>query len=189
MNKAVSTTNCGIDIVSEVIKWEVRWDGRWAEGARYMLSPDAPMASCPAKNQTSGSIFPASTAAVESEQKSRLYSGHEIWVFSGERRWTGSWNYLHVVTDYGREQTYRSDGCSITRVRDCCVMAANSLFMYFLQSDSKHKASWQHYTVYYQIYYIQQANIFNSLPAATQWVSWTLTFPPWLSRICDRNNV
>lgn len=34
-------------------------------GARYMLSPDALMASCPAKNQTSGSIFPASTAAVE----------------------------------------------------------------------------------------------------------------------------
>lgn len=41
MNKAVSTTNCEIDIVSEVIKWEVRWDGRRAEGAQYTLSPDA----------------------------------------------------------------------------------------------------------------------------------------------------
>lgn len=83
MNKAVSTTHCGIGIVSELIKWEVEWDGQRAEGAWYMLSPDALMASCPAKKQTSGSVFPACTAVIESEQKRQLFSGHQIWTFSG----------------------------------------------------------------------------------------------------------
>lgn len=65
MSKAVRATHCGIGIVSEVIKWGV-------EGFRYVLSPDALTASCPAKNQTSGSVFPASPAVIESEQERQL---------------------------------------------------------------------------------------------------------------------
>ena len=108
MNKAVSTTHCGIGIVSELIKWGVEW-GRWAEGARYALSPDALTASCPAKNQTSGSVVPAPASVIESEQERQLFSGHQIWTFvSGggtkDSKWTGSWQYLHIITLYGTEQ-------------------------------------------------------------------------------------
>ena len=112
MNKAVNTTHCGIGIVSELIKWGVEWEvggGPRAEGAPYVLSPDALTASCPAKNQTSGSVFPASTAVIESERERQLFSGNQIYTFvSGggtkESRWTGSWNYLHIVTCYRTEQ-------------------------------------------------------------------------------------
>lgn len=58
MKIAESTTHCGIGIVSELIKWEVVWDGQRAEGARRPLSPDALTASLPAKTQTSGPIVP-----------------------------------------------------------------------------------------------------------------------------------
>lgn len=55
--------------------------GRWAEGAQYGLSPDALTASCPTKNQTSGSVSPASTAVIESERERQLFSGHLSYTF------------------------------------------------------------------------------------------------------------
>lgn len=54
MNKAESSAHCGIGVVSDLIKWELVWDGLWAEGARRVLSPDALTASFPAENQNLG---------------------------------------------------------------------------------------------------------------------------------------
>ena len=104
MNKAVCATHCGIGIVSEVIKWGAEGEGG-QRGLGAALSPDALTTSCPAKNQTSGSVSPASTAAIESEQERQLFSGHLIYTFVGgggtkERRRAGSWNYLHIITHH-----------------------------------------------------------------------------------------
>lgn len=67
MNKAESTTHCGIGMVSELIKWELVWDGQWAEG---VLSPDALTASFPAKNQNPlGPTVLASATEVKRERK------------------------------------------------------------------------------------------------------------------------
>lgn len=82
-----------------------------------MLSPDALMASCPAKNQTSGSIFPASTAAVEGEQKSRLFSGHESEVVSGGEQEAGTIYISSQTTAENKgmlhdlSETLLCDGC------------------------------------------------------------------------------
>lgn len=46
-----------------------------------MLSPDALTASCPTKNQTSGSVFAASAAVIESEWERQPFSGHLIYTF------------------------------------------------------------------------------------------------------------
>lgn len=73
------------------------------EGARYVLSPDALTALCPAKNPTSGSVFPASIAVMESEKERQLFSEHEIYPLLLQQRdalRTGSKNYLHIVTYY-----------------------------------------------------------------------------------------
>lgn len=75
MNKAESTTHCGIGVVSELIRWEVVWDGQQAEGARRLLSPDALTASLPATTQTSGPIGPAPATEVKSERKRQLQRG------------------------------------------------------------------------------------------------------------------
>lgn len=86
-------------------EWRWRWEGGLSTRSHLMPWQHR----VPLRNQTSGSVFPASTAEIESERQRQLFSGHQIWAFvSGggtkETKWTGSRIYLLIVTYCGTEQ-------------------------------------------------------------------------------------
>lgn len=95
MNKAVCRPHRGMGIVSEAVRWRVAWG--WGL-SWHALSPDAPTAPRPARNQTSGLLFPASTqvtetTALRSAELHLLSQEVEQW---GTGQEAGSLSYLHT---------------------------------------------------------------------------------------------
>lgn len=125
-NKAVRRPHWGIGIVSEAVRWgeEWGWGLSW-----HALSPDALTASHPARNQTSGLLFPASTEVTETTvlRSAELHLCWRRWNSEGQNR-KQEVSAIYIHHSYSAEHThlYTDSDCHSNMCRASAVSLAAS---------------------------------------------------------------